>query len=150
MLNADSTRIEHFLWYNTLEYKFCTRCSHKFPLRCAQADWRQKIGWGSLTRPLMMDSISFNKWIRNISIHMKMNTVSTNNFGLTTMSKFCISNMWNHSIFRTSCHQKMGAILIFCRSFITHHFYISSQKSNFCSYLKTIITICLNSWIMFM
>ena len=52
----------------------------------------------------VMYSISFNIGIKDVTVHMKVNTIPSYDFGLTTMGELSISNMGNHPFFSTAKH----------------------------------------------
>ena len=80
-----------------------------------------------------MHCITLDIGIRDISIHMEVDTIPSNNLRLTTVSELCVGNMRNHAILIGTNHHQMRSILIFNWCGITHHLYISGEKAYFCS-----------------
>lgn len=93
----------------------------------------------------VMDSITFCEWIRDITIHMEVNTISTNNSWLTTVSELSVCNVGYHTILGFACHHEMWTILAFPRCGITFHKNISGQESNLSSHFDTVTSISFDS-----
>ena len=92
----------------------------------------------------MMNSITFSEGVRNIAIHVEMDTIPTQDSRLTTMSKLSVCNMPNKSIFFATSQHQVRSIFSSFRAWVTHHLYISCQQPNFSFHFETIASIRLN------
>ena len=86
----------------------------------------------------VMHSIAFNVGISDISIHVKVNTISSDNSRLSAVGKLSISNVGNHSFFTTAEHHQVRSVLAPNRSRISPHFDISGEKTHFSFHLKSL------------
>lgn len=96
----------------------------------------------------IMDRITNNIRIRDISVHVEVDAIPTDYPWLPTMSELCIGHMRYQSLFCLSHHYQVGAILFFHWCFcISHHLNVSAQQTDLCPHLQfhsTKVFLCSN------
>ena len=96
-----------------------------------------------------MDCISLSKWVRNISVHMEMDTIASDDSGLSAMGELAIGHMTYQTVFWAASHQQMWAVPLRNWSLIAHHLYVSAQQAHLSPHLELITSVGFHSCEMF-
>ncbi len=87
-----------------------------------------------------MHCVSSCEGVRNITIHVEVDAVTTNNLWLTTLSKLSIGYLPNKSILGTSGHHEVGTIAFFLGCLVSSDFDVSGEKTNLSSHLELVLS----------